>query len=35
VVKAADGGMPDIPPFLRRTKPVPAEEIAEPEEAAA
>jgi hypothetical protein len=34
VVKAANEGMPDIPPFLRRTKPVPAEDIAELEEAA-
>jgi hypothetical protein len=34
VVKVANGGMPDIPPFLRRTKPAPAEDIAEPEEAA-
>jgi hypothetical protein len=34
VVKAANSGMPDVPQFLRRTKPAPAEDIAEPEEAA-
>jgi hypothetical protein len=35
VVKAANGGMPEIPSFLRRTKqPAPAEDIDEAEEAA-